>query len=111
MFSKESEVPQRHDISAGPALRGVLWMVLAQVLFSAMGVFTRLGAQNVPWQEAALSRFAVGAFVAYLMARARGTALNITNRKLMWARSITGTLSALSVFYVWASPKIPLGTP
>ena len=109
MSSRESDAPQRPDIPAGPALRGVLWMVLAQVLFSAMGVFTRLGAQNVPWQEAALSRFAVGAFVAYLMARARGTALNITNQKLMWARSITGTLSALSVFYVWASPKIPLG--
>ena len=84
-------------------------MVVAQVLFSAMGVFTRLGTEEVPWQEAALSRFAVGALVAYVMARARGVGLHITNKKLMWTRSITGTLSALTVFYVWASPKIPLG--
>lgn len=92
-----------------PALYGILWMVLAQVLFSAMGVFTRLGTQNVPWQEAALSRFGIGALVAYLMAKARGAGLGIANKKLMWTRSINGTLSALSVFYVWASPQIPLG--
>ena len=84
-------------------------MVLAQALFSAMGVFTRLGAQNVPWQEAALSRFGVGALVAYVIARTLGAPLGITNKKLMRIRSITGTLSALCVFYVWASPEIPLG--
>ena len=84
-------------------------MVLSQVLFSAMGVFTRLGAQNVPWQEVAFVRFGIGAAVAYLMARTRGATLTITNKKLMWTRSVTGTLSALSIFYVWASPKIPLG--
>jgi len=84
-------------------------MVAAQVLFSAMGVFLRLGARNVPWQEAALSRFAIGALVAYAVARMRGASLHITNKKLMGTRSITGTLSALTVFYVWASPKIPLG--
>lgn len=84
-------------------------MVVAQVLFSAMGIFTRLGTKEVPWQEAALSRFAVGAVVAYVMARARGVDFHINNKKLMWTRSITGTLSALTVFYVWASPRIPLG--
>jgi len=86
-----------------------MWMVLAQVFFSAMGVFTRLGAQNVPWQEAALSRFAIGALVAYVVAVTRRAPLRITNKRLMWMRSIAGTLSALSVFYVLASPRIPLG--
>jgi hypothetical protein len=46
MFSKESEASQRSFTIASPALRGVLWMVFAQVLFSAMGVFTRIGAQK-----------------------------------------------------------------
>lgn len=109
ILSKEFELDQRLCMLARPALRGILWMVVAQVLFSAMAVFTRLGAQHVPWQEAALSRFGIGALVAYLMARTRGASLSITNKKLMWTRSITGTLSALSVFYVWASPRIPLG--
>ena len=109
IISNELESAQQPCILAGPALRGILWMVLAQVLFSAMGVFTRLGTQHVPWQEAALSRFGIGALVAYLMAWTRGATLGITNKKLMWIRSITGTLSALCVFYVWASPEIPLG--
>jgi drug/metabolite transporter (DMT)-like permease len=105
----EFEQAQRFRISLSPAVRGVLWMVAAQILFSAMSVFTRLGTQNVSWQEAALSRFGIGALVAYIMARMRGAPLTITNKKLMWARSVAGTLSALAVFYVWASPKIPLG--
>jgi drug/metabolite transporter (DMT)-like permease len=84
-------------------------MVLSQVLFSAMGVFTRLAAKDVPWQEIALARFGIGAVVPFLMAKTRGASLSITNKKLMWTRSVTGTLSALAVFYVWASPKIPLG--
>ncbi len=103
------ESAQRSCILISPVLRGILWMVVAQALFSAMSVFTRLGTQNVSWQEAAFSRFGIGALVAYVMARMRGAPLSITNKKLMWTRSITGTLSALSIFYVWASPKIPLG--
>ncbi|MEN6437751.1 MAG: DMT family transporter [Syntrophobacter sp.] len=108
-ISKEVTRVRSASFVASPAIRGVMWMVLAQVFFSAMGVFTRLGAQNVPWQEAALSRFAIGSLVAYLMAVTRGASLCITNKKLMWTRSIAGTLSALSIFYVLASPKIPLG--
>lgn len=100
---------QDHYFIASPAIRGVLWMVLAQVFFSAMGVFTRLGAQNVPWQETALSRFAIGSLVAYIVAVTRGASLCITNKKLMWTRSIAGTIAALTVFYVLSSPKIPLG--
>lgn len=92
-----------------PALRGVYWMVVAQLLFSAMSVFTRLGAQNAPWQEAAFVRFGIGALVAWLIAGMHGAPLTITHKKMMWMRSIAGTLSALATFYVWASPEIPLG--
>lgn len=73
-------------------------MVLSQALFSGMGVFTRLRAQNVPWQEVALARFGIGAVVAYLMARTRGATLTITNKKLMWTRSVTGTLKILRLY-------------
>jgi drug/metabolite transporter (DMT)-like permease len=83
----EFESAQRSFIPVNPALRGIMWMVAAQVLFSAMSVFTRLGTQNVSWQEAAFSRFGIGALVAYVMARMRGARLSITNKKLMWARS------------------------
>lgn len=108
-FPQKVEPALRTSISACPALRGIAWMVFSQVLFSLMGVFTRLSAQNVPWQEIALVRFGIGAAVPYVMAKTRGAPLTISNKKLMWTRSITGTLSALSIFYVWASPKIPLG--
>jgi drug/metabolite transporter (DMT)-like permease len=103
------EQAQRFCIPVSPALRGIMWMVVAQVLFSAMSVFTRLGTQDVSWQEAAFVRFGIGALVAYVMARMRGAPLSITHKKLMWMRSIAGTLSGLAIFYVWASPRIPLG--
>jgi drug/metabolite transporter (DMT)-like permease len=108
--------PLRPNDSAGisdwpqnDALRGIAWMVLAQVLFSIMNVCIRLGAQHVPWPETALARFAVGTIVAYAMAKAKGVSLRIVDKKTAWTRSICGTLSALAIFYTLSSPAIPVG--
>lgn len=84
-------------------------MVLAQLGFASMNLFSRLGGQELPFSEVAAARFGVGALVAITIARARGTSLRVTDRANTWLRSIFGTLSALGHFFALTSPRIPLG--
>jgi drug/metabolite transporter (DMT)-like permease len=91
------------------ALAGVAWMLLAQALFAGMNVATRAGAAHLPWPEVAAARFAVGALVAFLVGRMRGTSLRVVDRRNTWFRTIFGTLSALGTFYALASPRVSLG--
>lgn len=88
---------------------GIAWMILAQFLFSAMSVLTRLGARDVPWSEVAAARFLIGSLIALGISRWRGSSLVITNEKTAWTRTVFGTLSALAIFYTLSSPLIPLG--
>jgi drug/metabolite transporter (DMT)-like permease len=88
---------------------GLVWMVLAQVFFAAMNVFTRLGARALPWSEIAATRFLIGAVVAALIAHVRGTSLRVTDRPNTWRRSVYGTLAATCAFYALASDRLSLG--
>ncbi|MCC6157207.1 MAG: DMT family transporter [Deltaproteobacteria bacterium] len=88
---------------------GIAWMLVAQVLFSLMSVFTRMGARHVPWMEVAAARFVIGALIAWGFAMLRGASLRIENRRVAWVRTIFGTGSALAIFYTLSSPRIPLG--
>jgi drug/metabolite transporter (DMT)-like permease len=84
-------------------------MLIAQGLFAAMNVFTRLGARALPWSEIAATRFALGAFIAVAIAHARGTSLTITDYPNTWYRSVFGTIAAGCTFYALASSRISLG--
>lgn len=84
-------------------------MALAQFGFAGMNLFSRLGAQDLPFSEVAAARFLVGALVAILLARARGASLRILDRPNTWRRSIFGTCSAVGHFYALSSQRIPLG--
>ena len=80
-------------------------MLLAQLCFAAMNVFTRLGARHLPWAEIASARFLVGGAVAVALAIARGASLRVTDRAGRWRRSVFGTLAAVGAFYSLASPR------
>lgn len=84
-------------------------MALAQLLFAMMAIGARFGGRNLPWQEVAATRFAVGAITVYVVARARGQSLRITRLRDAWLRSAFGTLSAAGTFYIYASPALPMG--
>jgi drug/metabolite transporter (DMT)-like permease len=88
---------------------GLGWMIVAQLCFAAMNVFTRLGAGHVPWAEVAAARFLVGAGIAVVAARARGVPLQVIDRRGTWYRSVFGTLAALGAFYSLASPRVSVG--
>ena len=84
-------------------------MVLAQLMFTAMNIFSRLGGKDVPWSEVAGARFLFGAIIVLLVARANGASLKATDRKNTWLRTIFGTLASIGFFYSSTSPRIPLG--
>jgi drug/metabolite transporter (DMT)-like permease len=90
-------------------LAGLGWMVLAQLCFAAMNVFTRLGSRHLPWPEIAAARFLIGALLAVALASARGVSLAVTDRPGTWRRSIYGTLAALGSFFALSSPRVPVG--
>ena len=91
------------------ALAGVAWMLAAQALFAGMNVATRAGAVHLPWPEVAAARFGVGALVAFMVGRMRGSSLRVVDRRNTWLRTIFGTISALGTFYALASPRVSLG--
>ena len=91
---------------AAQPLTGLGWMVLAQLCFAAMNVFTRLGSRHLPWPEIAAARFLVGALIAVGLAAARGKSLAVTDRGGTWRRSIYGTIAALGSFFALASPRV-----
>ena len=70
-------------------------MVLAQLGFGGMNVFSRLGGRDLPFSEVAAARFLVGALVAIGLARLRGTSLRVTDGRNTWLRSLFGTGSAI----------------
>jgi drug/metabolite transporter (DMT)-like permease len=84
-------------------------MIVAQLCFAAMNVFTRLGSRHLPWPEIAAGRFLVGAGIAIALASARGSSLRVTDRAGTWRRSAYGTLAALGAFYALASPRVAVG--
>jgi drug/metabolite transporter (DMT)-like permease len=84
-------------------------MALAQLLLAGMNVCTRLGARDVPWSEVAAVRFLVGAVIAIVVARHRGSALRVRDQASAWRRSVYGTLAAVCTFYALGSHRIALG--
>jgi drug/metabolite transporter (DMT)-like permease len=90
-------------------LRGIMWIVVAETLFSIMRISTRVGAARLFWGEVAAARFAGGAVVVAAVAVARGASLRIRNPRGTWMRSIFGTISALGTFYALGNAGIALG--
>ena len=94
---------------AAHPLAGLGWMIVAQLCFAAMNVFTRLGSRHLPWPEIAAARFLIGALVAVALASARGSSLAVTDRGGTRRRSVYGTLAALGSFYALSSPRVAVG--
>jgi drug/metabolite transporter (DMT)-like permease len=90
-------------------LRGVMWILVAEGLFAAMRISTRIGAARLFWGEVAAARFVVGAMVVAAVAVRRGATLRIHHPRGTWMRSIFGTLSALGTFYALGSSRIAVG--
>ncbi len=103
--------------TAREAARGVLpdapaafaWMACSAVLFATMNYFVRRASAEVPWQLVGVSRALIGAFVAVVIARARGSSLAIKDKRAMWVRSAFGTGAMACTFWALASADLGLG--
>ncbi len=86
-------------------------MALSAGLFATMNFFARLVGEGgkVHWAHVGATRAAIGALVAFAIARARGTSLRARNPRGMWARSALGTASMLCTFYALSRRGLPLG--
>jgi len=86
-------------------------MALSACLFATMNFFARLVGEGgrVPWSHVGATRAAVGALVAFAVARARGSTLVARDMRGMWARSALGTASMLCTFYALSRRGLPLG--
>lgn len=92
-----------------PAVRGLLWMMGANVLFAVMTIAARLASRSASWATVGATRALVGAIVALAFALRSGASLRTQRRGLSWARSIFGTLSMLATFYALGARDLPVG--
>jgi drug/metabolite transporter (DMT)-like permease len=93
---------------AGPVVALGL-MALGATLFALMNFFARLATASASWASAAAVRSLVGAFIAYAVARARGASLAAKDKRALFWRSLLGTISMMSTFYVLSSRTVSLG--
>jgi drug/metabolite transporter (DMT)-like permease len=83
-------------------------MAISAVLFALMNFCVRLASDRVPWTTLGASRAFVGALVAIGVARYRGAALVVRDKRGVWLRSLFGTCAMGLTFYALANPSLPL---
>ncbi len=95
-------------MSSSLPFKGALWMVVAGLLFSLMGVFVKLGAQRFSTAELVFYRSLFGLVAIFVIARLRGGRLSTRHwRPHLW-RGLSG-FTALMLFFYGLS-HLPLGT-
>jgi len=92
-----------------PALRGIAWMALANLLFAGMNVLARVSAASAPWAQIAMIRAATGALIAWTIAKVHRKSLRVTKPRIAWARTLFGTAALLSTFYALSADEVPVG--
>lgn len=97
-----------NDPTRAPS-RALGLMALGAILFSLMNFFARLATTTASWSSVAAVRSLVGALIAVAVARARGASLAARDRRALFWRSLLGTISMLSTFYVLSSRTVSLG--
>lgn len=84
-------------------------MAVSAVLFALMNLFARIASGSTSWLTVASMRALVGAGVAFAAARARGVSLAVVDRRILFWRSLFGTIAMTSTFYALSSRSLPLG--
>jgi len=94
-----------------PAPRAIVaysWAAASAVAFAGMSFCAHVASAHAHWTTTGAVRCLVGAIVAYGVARARGAATRVHDRRGIWLRSIAGTSAMLFTFYALGTP-LPLG--
>lgn len=90
-------------------MTGVLWILVAEILFAAMRLATRANAGALPWTALSATRFLGGAAIVWGVARLTRSTLRVHDRRSTWLRALFGTGSSIGVFYALGSHQISVG--
>ncbi|MGH9678199.1 MAG: DMT family transporter, partial [Candidatus Acidiferrum sp.] len=83
------------------------WMLLGSMSFATMSTLAHgLGDKN-DWQLIALARSGTAFLIAAILAKAAGVRLVFRSPKILWMRSLAGSLSVVCTFYALARPEVP----
>ncbi len=81
------------------SLQPYLWMLASSVAFSWMAILTNLAADAWPWQVIALVRSLVPLLLLAVWARIDGIRIVFWGPRILWVRSIAGSISLVGSFY------------
>jgi drug/metabolite transporter (DMT)-like permease len=88
---------------------GVKFMVISTICFTIMqGLIKYMPQNRIPTAEQMFFRSIIPVVCCWLYMSQKGIPFKIKNVKLIWVRSIVGTISMFAFFYVL--PRMPLGT-
>ena len=103
-------VPGPAELAAtdvGPSARGVLWMLMAALGFSVMGLLVKVASTAFPTMELVFARSAFMSAVAFGTLRLQGGSALGVDRRTLLLRGAAGA-TALSLFY-FGIGRLPLG--
>ena len=95
-------------MSAAPALRGSLWMLVAGLLFAGMGVFVKLGGGHFSSPELVFYRSLFGSAAIFGVVLSKGQPVRSPYWKVHVSRSLIGLAGMLLLFF--AIRELPLST-
>ena len=88
---------------------GVTYMIISTICFTAMqGLIKYLPQDRIPTIEQTFFRSFITAIFCLVFMLKNHITFDIKNVKLIWIRSIVGSISMFSFFYIL--PRMPLGT-
>ncbi|MFO0850806.1 MAG: DMT family transporter [Gemmataceae bacterium] len=82
-----------------PGLRPYLWMLTGCFWFSLMGLLIHALKDDCDWQVQAVARSGLATAFALAAARLTRTRLVFLTPKVLWVRSVAGSLSMVATFY------------
>jgi S-adenosylmethionine uptake transporter len=85
-----------------------LWMVVASLLFAAMGAGVKVAGRHYAVTEILFYRSLIGAVCLYAFVQARGMSLSTQFARMHLGRGVVGTMAVALWFY--ATTVLPLGT-
>jgi drug/metabolite transporter (DMT)-like permease len=97
--------PDSKSYRRPPALAPYLWMLCGSFSFAWMGTVAYGLRSDCDWRITALARSGLALVFAVLLARASGVRLVLWRPKILWLRSIAGSVSLVCTFY--ALTKLP----
>ena len=89
---------ETHPVAGASALQPYVWMVLSTFFFACMGALTHDVDGVLDWQVAAMVRSAIPFALALALARAAGARLVVARPKVLWLRSVAGSISLVATF-------------